>query len=649
MKPIRAFLLFLPNFLPWWLTMVLLAANPHGVAMAMSVDDERAQTIVHMLDYVGVDYPEFVQDGKVVNAEEYAEQYEFATQAAILLGKLPAVPEQPRLLQQARRLLARIEAKAPGHEISALADELRLDVIQAWKLSVAPQQPPDLQQGARLFAQYCTACHGTQGRGDGPLAKGMEPAPSDLHDEARMRKRSLYGLYNTITLGVRGTSMRAFTEFSEADRWALAFFAGGLRADSEVVAKGEALWRQGEGKTAFESLRALVTAVPGERSLADSSIDAVRVYLIQHPHVLQATIQGPLAFSRTKLDETAQAYAQGNRDGAQRLAIAAYLEGFEPIESALDNVDAPLRAETEREMAALRTAIGEGRPSEAVTEQTAKVKALLARADAALSSNSLSPNTAFVSSMLILLREGLEAILVVSAIVAFTVKTGRHDASPYIHAGWIGAVALGGITWVVARYALSLSGADRELTEGITALLAAAMLLYVGWWLHSRANAQAWNRFIREQINVALGKRTLWAMAGISFLVVYRELFEVILFYETLWSQAGAAGQGAVLWGIATAALLLVLIGGMILRYSVRLPIGPFFTVTSSLLALMAVVFVGNGVAALQEAGVLETTTVRFFSLPLLGIHPTAQSLVLQALTLLLITGGLWSTRSKAT
>lgn len=649
MRLTRTFL-FLPNSLPWWLMLVLVATNLHGIAVAAQADDEKAQTIVHMLDYVGVDYPEFVRDSRVVNAEEYAEQREFATQAVILLGTLPVVPEQPLLLQQARRLLARIDAKAPGEEVSMLAGQLRVGVIQAWKLVVAPQQPPALQQAEQLFAQHCALCHGTQGRGDGPLAKGMEPTPRDLHDEARMRQRSLYGLYNTISLGVHGTPMRAFTEFSEADRWSLAFFVGSLRADSETVAKGETLWRQGEGKAAFDSLRALVTATPSEQAPLGSAIDAVRAYLTQQPQALQAQVpaQRPLAFSRSKLDETAKVYAQGNREGAQRLAIAAYLEGFELIESALDNVDAPLRADTEREMMALRAAIDEGRPSEAVTAQTVKVTVLLDRAAAALSGSSLSPNTAFVSSLLILLREGLEAILVVAAIVAFTVKTGRHDATPYIHAGWIGAVVLGGITWVVARYALNISGADRELTEGITALLAAAMLLYVGWWLHNRSNAQAWNRFIREQINTALGKRTLWAMAGLSFLVVYRELFEVILFYETLWSQAGAGGQGAVLWGIAAAGLLLMLIGGMILRYSVRLPIGPFFTVTSILLALMAVVFVGNGVAALQEAGVLEATTVRFFSFPLLGIHPTAQSLVPQALTLALIAGGLWSTRAKS-
>lgn len=600
-----------------------------------------------MLDYVGVDYPEFVQDGKVLNAEEYAEQREFATQAITLLEQLPTVPEQPTLLRKAKELLARIEAKAAGAEVSTLASALRTGVIQAWKLSVAPRQPPDLLQGTRLFAQHCAACHGAEGRGDGPLAKGMQPSPSDFHDEARMRQRSLYGLYNTISLGVGGTPMRGFTEFSDADRWALAFFVGGLRASTTQVAKGEVLWRQGEGKNTFDGLRTLVSKAPVEQAQPRAGLDDVRAYLTKWPQALQDALPSPLAFSRTKLDEAAQAYARADREGARRLAIAAYLEGFELVESALDNVDAPLRAETEREMMALRSAIGDGLPSETVAAQVVKVKALLDRADDVLSGGSLSPTTAFVSSLLILLREGLEAILVLSAIMAFVVKTGRRDALPYIHAGWIGAVVLGVITWAAARYVISISGANRELTEGVTALLAAAMLLYVGWWLHSRSNAQAWNRFIREQVNSALDKRTLWAMAGISFLAVYRELFEVILFYETLWAQAGAGGHGPVLWGIGAAAVLLVLIGGAILRYSVRLPIGPFFAVTSGLLALMAVVFVGNGVAALQEAGVLDAAAVRFVAVPLLGIHPTAQGLGLQALTLLLIALGFWLNRRQ--
>jgi high-affinity iron transporter len=264
----------------------------------------------------------------------------------------------------------------------------------------------------------------------------------------------------------------------------------------------------------------------------------------------------------------------------------------------------------------------------------------LDQADEKLSGDALSPTAAFLSALLILLREGLEAILVLAAIIALVLKTGRRDALPWIHAGWILALVLGFITWLVARYAISVSGAGRELTEGFTALLAAAMLLYVGNWLHNKSNTRAWQRFIREKVDAALGKRTLWTLAGISFLAVYRELFEIILFYETLLGQAGPAGQHAVLGGIGAAVVLLALIGGAILKFSVRLPIGPFFAATAGLLALMAVVFTGNGVAALQEAGVLQATMVRFISVPLLGIHATAQSLVAQGIALGLVIAG---------
>ncbi|MGE0808774.1 MAG: FTR1 family protein, partial [Burkholderiaceae bacterium] len=261
---------------------------------------------------------------------------------------------------------------------------------------------------------------------------------------------------------------------------------------------------------------------------------------------------------------------------------------------------------------------------------------------------SLSPAAAFVSALLILLREGLEAILVLAAIIAFVRRTGRRDAIRYIHAGWIAAVALGALTWAAARWLLSISGANREVTEGVTALLAAAMLLYVGYWLHSKSHAQAWQSFIRDQVDAALGRKTLWAMAGISFLAVYRELFEVVLFYEALWAQVDAgSGQMAVLAGMAAAAVLLAVIGWAILRYSVRLPIGPFFSATAILLALLAVVFVGNGVAALQEAGVLSVTPARFVSIPLLGVHPTWQGLGGQLAALLLVAAGVWAVRSR--
>jgi high-affinity iron transporter len=632
-------------FLAFFLTLLIGAAGP---AAAATSQEEKAQTVIHLLDYVGVDYPEFVKDGKVLDASEYEEQKEFAAQSVAILQELPDAPQKAAAIAKARDLLARVEAKAPGGQVSALAADVRADVIRIWRLVVAPRQAPDLQRGASLFAAQCAACHGAQGRGDGPASKGLDPAPSNFHDADRMRQRSLYGLYNTVSLGVKGTSMRGFNDLSEADRWALAFFVATMRADPKAVAQGEAAWKSGTGKQAFTGLKDVVMPAPDDVESRDASLGRVHAYLTAHPEALAAVRPAPIAYARERLQLAVDAVRKGDREAARQHAISAYLEGFELVEVALDNVDAPLRKEVEREMIGLRATIADGESADDVAAAVKRTNELLDRVEDKLSGEGLSPTTAFFSSLLILLREGLEAILVLAAIGAFIVKTGRRDALPYMHAGWIAAVALGAVTWFVATYVFDVSGASREVTEGVTALVAAVMLLYVGWWLHARSYANAWASFIREQVSAALGKRTLWAIAGVSFLAVYRELFEIVLFYQTLWAQSGDDGRSVVLWGILAAALLLLLVGGAIVKFSVRLPIGPFFSATSALLALLAVVFVGNGIAALQEAGVLDASPVGFGGLPLLGIHPTVQGVAWQLAALALVIVGLQLNRRRA-
>src|SRR4030095_1027657 len=128
------------------------------------------------------------------------------------------------------------------------------------------------------------------------------------------------------------------------------------------------------------------------------------------------------------------------------------------------------------------------------------------------------------------LGAGLEPLLGGAAIGALLVKTGRRDALPYVHAGWIGALALGGVTWVTASYVVTVSGAGREVTEGVTALVAAVMLLYVGFWMHRHAHAARWKTFLEGRVQAALSGRTLWTLASISLLAGYREAFETVVF-----------------------------------------------------------------------------------------------------------------------
>lgn len=531
-----------------------------------------AQTILHLLDYIGVDYPEAVENGKVKNEDEYKEMLEFTGKVSEQLG--------------------------------------------------------------------------VQGRGDGSAAKGLEPAPSNFHDLERMAQRSAYGLYNTITLGVEGTSMQPFKQLSEQDRWALAFYVATIGIPKERVSEGERRWKAGEARSNFPNLENVATLSTNEVGLRFGEPAArVQDYLRAHPEVLR---KSPIAFAREKLAEAGKAYVDEDLPRARQAAITAYLEGFELAEASLANVDATLMREIEREMLELRAAIEGREAAELFSKRVARVDSLLDAAEDKLGGTELSPGAAFVSSLLILLREGLEAILVLAAIIAFVAKTGRRDAMPWIHAGWIAALALGVVTWIVATYVVEISGANRELTEGITALVAAAVLLYVGYWLHGKSYAEAWTRFITEQIGQALARRTLWAMAVVSFPAVYREIFETVLFYQALWAQVGEAGQTAVIGGMVLAAVLLAAIGIAIFKYSIRLPIGIFFTATSALIALLAVVFTGHGLAALQEAGLVGVTRFGFDPIPLLGIYPTAETLLAQAAAIALVACGYWAARRGA-
>jgi high-affinity iron transporter len=611
----------------------------HAAPVAAQASPEPTQMILHMLDYVAVDYPESVQDGAVLDQSEYEEQLEFVQQARTMLSQLPARMDKPGLLRQAEELVKLIQDKRPGSDVASMAQQLRWNLIRAYQVEVAPKGAPDLRAAASLYQTQCGSCHGPQGQGDGPAAASLEPRPSNFHDRQRLNQRSIYGLYSTITLGVQGTAMASFRMLKEDERWALAFYVSSLVDTEAERARGAELWESGVGRAWFPDLASVATATANDVK-AQHGDDALRLlaFLRSRPEVIAPSHESPLARSSRFLRDSLETYRSGQRQAAQELAVSAYLDGFELVEASLDTVDRRLRMAVESEMMHYRTMLKNGEPTAAIEAQADRIQGLLAEARSLLEGRHLSAGASFVSAFVILLREGLEAILILAAIFALLTKAGRRDTLPYVHAGWIGALTLGGGTWLVASYAISISGATREVTEGVTALVAAAVLLYVGFWMHSRAYADRWHTFLRGQLRGALSARTMWALALVSFLAVYREVFEVVLFYEALWLQAAPA-YVSVFGGFLTAAVALVGLAWLILHGSVRLRLSVFFAATSIMLALLAVVFVGKGIAALQEAGTLPVKPVRVPALPALGLYPNLQGLVLQALVILTIAG----------
>jgi high-affinity iron transporter len=620
---------------------LLFLVSPLTAAPAQQADspEHLQQTILHLLDYVSVEYPQFVQEGKVTNQGEYAEQVEFAAQIRDMVAALPPNAKRDTYARQAGQLLALIQAKADGAKVTRLASELQHGLITAYSIPVAPKQAPNSNGAPGLYATHCAGCHGLSGDGAGPQARALQPAPSNFRDVKRQSTRSVFSLFNTISLGVDGTPMRAFTDLSAENRWKLAFYVSQFAASDAQRAHGAEAWKRGEGRDQFSSLAALVTKTPAEARRQGDDTESILAYLRAEPAEVEAA-RTPVAFSIAMLARSLEAYRAGNAEEAYRLAVTAYLEGFELIEASLDNRDQELRTRTEAAMMGYRNAIRAGRSVVEVEADHDAAVELLQESQRRLTGPAASPTANFVSALIIILREGLEAVLVLAAMAAFLVRTGRRESLPWLHGGWVVALLLGGLTWVVSSKLIAISGAHRELTEGVTALVSAGLLLYVGFWLHSRANAVRWNEFIRDQMSAAIGGGALFSIALVSFLAVYREVFETVLFYQALWMQSEGSGQTAVIAGFTIGMAALAVLAWLIARFSVRLPLGAFFSVSSVLLAVMAVVFAGQGIAALQEAGKLASNRVDFPAVPLLGIYPNMQGLALQlALVTLIVIG----------
>ena len=612
----------------------------------------QVQTLWRLLDYIAVDYPGAVSGGAVISQVEYDEMTEFSATVREGLAGLPAHPSRQALEAQAVTLQDTIADKAAPAEVELQARALAEALLSAYPVPRAPNGVPDLAGAAALYQQNCASCHGATGAGDGPAGAGLDPPPIDFTDAERARQRSVFALQQVIDQGLEGTSMVSYAHLSEDQRWALAFYVGQLAFPGDAASRGEALLREHpEAQAAVPDLAALVHALPaGLAGLPQDAADDITAYLRREPQAALALAEagqqeGALVLARTRLREGVEAYAAGDAAVARDKLLSAYLDGVEPIEPLLGTRDAGLLRELETAMANVRGSISQGAGVADVRASADAAEALLNRAEAALDDNdSAGATTAFIGALTILLREGLEALLIVIAMVAFLRKAGRVEAMPYVHGGWIGALVAGGATWLAATYLVNISGASRELTEGFAALFAAVVLVSIGIWMHGKSHADAWQRYIREKLSHALSRGSAWFLFLLAFIVVYREAFETVLFYAALWSQGH---HGAIMAGAATAVVGLAVVAWLMLRYSRKLPFGKFFAASAALVAVLAVVLAGKGVAALQEAGWVSMSLFDGPRMDLLGIHPTIQGVTAQVVVLVaLLLGFAWNIRN---
>ncbi|MBX7184021.1 MAG: cytochrome c/FTR1 family iron permease [Vicinamibacteria bacterium] len=591
-----------------------------------ATDAQNGPRLVSLIDYVAADYGGAVSGGAVISEYEYAEQLGFLETALSLVPRTSrSGDDQAALTARLEALRAAVRAKKDPGAVAALGRAAREDVVSRLGLTTTPRKRPGLKSAETLYAQSCATCHGVDGLGRTEVAASLSPRPTSFQDPSRRQALSPYRVYNALTLGVQNTAMPAFEVLSPGERWDLAFYV--LR-----------LAHAGEKETG-----------PVSMTLADLAVrsDGEVLAALQasgHPSPREglafarreaAFAEAPLGLgvdqTRSMVRRAASLGATGRVAEADRVALDAYLQGFEPLEAQISAHDPNRTQSVEIAFRDFRAALVENNPA-LIQKQARLLDELLSR-----SVSRDAGGLPFVAAFIIYFREGVEAALLVGALLGGVRKLGRPEASRAIHAGWIWALVAGGISWFLFSRLIAIAPSQRELVEAVIGLVAALVLFSVSFWMISKAESRKWMAFLKGQMNRGLGSGRVWSFAGVAFLAVYRECAETILFTEALLIEA--AGTPLPVFAGAVAGLAGVLLVAVVIRNAFqRLPLPVFFGASGFLLSLLAVAFAGSSISAFVAGGYLAPRPIAFPSFPMLGIHPDLSSLAVQGALVLVLT-----------
>lgn len=353
--------------------------------------------------------------------------------------------------------------------------------------------------------------------------------------------------------------------------------------------------------------------------------------------------------SRNAVERSLELYGDGKRDEAYETARNAYLDHFEFVEVPLRVRDEGLTLELEEDYAELRNAIKSGESPSRVDELAGELRGGLDRVERELASPGVgAPLIALMMSFILLFREGLEAVLIVAAILGYLEASRNRRYRGSVLKGVGAGVVATAATFALVSLVLEVAPVQREILEAVTMLVAIVVLFYVSFWLIARLEHRRWMEFVKARVWAAAATGATLALAGVGFTAVYREGFETVLLYQALFDMT----TGLMLWvalGALAAAAVLAAAAFAIFKLGRKLPVRTFLTGAVVLVMAMSVAFVGNAVRELQQAAIVPVTFLEDFPrLPifladLTGWHPTLQSLLAQAvLAAVYVAGALW-------
>jgi high-affinity iron transporter len=327
--------------------------------------------------------------------------------------------------------------------------------------------------------------------------------------------------------------------------------------------------------------------------------------IAQTPSVSRGEAIRQLDVVRESIDRTLELIKEGKSEQAFREARAGYLSHFEYVEIPLRVVAPQLTSDAETKFAEIRGLISSGASTGEIRSNVVDLRGLIDDAERHLTDTGIgAPAVVFGQSFLIIFREGLEAVLLVSVLLGYLEAAKATQYRRPVLQGMLAAAAATVLTFFLLRTVLSALPLGREVLEAVTALLAVAVLFYVSFWLIARLEQKRWLEFLRARVWSAVSVGSTAALMVVGFTAVYREGFETALFYQALLSF----GSGLGVWvaaGFGAGIVALAIVAWAIFRLGRRLPLKAFLSTAVVLLMATSVAFLGNAVRSLQEADVI--------------------------------------------
>ncbi|AOH52982.1 hypothetical protein ABE28_001235 [Peribacillus muralis] len=416
--------------------------------------------------------------------------------------------------------------------------------------------------------------------------------------------------------------------------------------EAEVVVREKSVAAYGEIETKMAFVRIAITQDPPDQEKGKKNVAELKGLM---EDFLAGKVEKESKKTTYSLTDVTQ-LLQGSVRNIEKDDIGSAVDRLNEVLTIWPNVEGEVSTRDSKLYSDMETKV----PTAISLLQSKNIKAEEAKAIVADLNTRLLPlidDTSYTTwdAALILLREGLEALLIVATLLSFLNKIGQADKQKWIWAGVGAGLAASSILAVIINIVFSqiTAASSREYIEGITGIIAVLMMLTIGIWLHSKSNVHAWNRYINKQMNEAIATGSIISFALISFLSIFREGAETIIFYA---GMAPYMDIKQLISGILLAFLILVVIGIIMLRYSVKLPMTIFFKVATLLIYALAFKILGVSIHSLQVSQVIPTNVISPFPfIEAIGLYPTIETLMPQAvLILLIIFAAYWVKKSNS-